>query len=89
MINTGHRHKHITTHGLSHIQLSSHRQPPLSATLLQTSHYFPFLPIYTLQILGTCPKNGVNKYPGVNPGVVIVGDHPLSSATGAGVGWVG
>ena len=55
-IKTGHRHKHITTHGLSHIQLSLHRQPPLSATLSQTSHYCPFSPIYTLPILGTCPK---------------------------------
>ena len=55
-INTGHKHKHITIHGLSHIQLSSRRQSPSSATLLQTSNHYSILPIHTLPILDTCPK---------------------------------
>jgi len=55
-VNPGHRHKHITIHGLSHIQLSSHRQPASSATRLQTSNHYSILPIHTLPILDTCPK---------------------------------
>jgi len=55
-INTGHRHKHITIHGLSHIQLPSRRQSPSSATLLQISNHYSVLPIHTLPILDTCPK---------------------------------
>jgi len=56
IVNPGHWHKHITIHGLSHIQLSSHRQLPSSATLLQTGDYYSVLPIHTLPILDTCPK---------------------------------
>jgi len=55
-VNPGHRHKHITIHGLSHIQLSSRRQPPSSATLLQTSNHYSVLSIHTLPILDTYAK---------------------------------
>jgi len=55
-VNPGHRHKHITIHGFSHIQLSPRRQLPSSATLLQTSNHYSALPIHTLPILDTCPK---------------------------------
>ena len=51
-----HRHERVTTYGLSLIQLSLHRQPPSSATPLQISYCYPTLLIYTLPILGTCPK---------------------------------
>ena len=61
-----HRHKHIITYGLGHVQPSFHRQPSSSATHRVAQVPPSHLADLHLTDHGHVPKNGVNTCPPIS-----------------------